>query len=52
MTKRLMRAGITGTFDTVMDMSASMQALAHGTEDHMEALDAFFEKRKPEFKGR
>lgn len=52
MTKRLMRAGINSSFDTVMDMSASMQALAHNTEDHMEALDAFFEKRAPEYKGR
>jgi hypothetical protein len=29
-----------------------MQALAHLTSDHGEAVAAFFEKRKPEFKGR
>ncbi len=51
MTKRLMRTGQTSSFETVMDMSASMQALAHHTEDHEEALDAFFEKRPPQFKG-
>jgi enoyl-CoA hydratase/carnithine racemase len=52
MTKRLMREGIGASFEAIMDMSASMQALAHHTEDHMEALDAFFEKRKGDFKGR
>ena len=38
-------------FDTIMEMSPSMQALAHHTDDHKEALDAFFEKRAPEYKG-
>jgi len=28
-----------------------MQALAHTTADHREALDAFFERRPPQFKG-
>jgi 1,4-dihydroxy-2-naphthoyl-CoA synthase len=32
-------------------MSAAMQALAHMTKDHQEAVAAFFEKRTPEFKG-
>ncbi|MEJ0061423.1 MAG: hypothetical protein WDM79_18505 [Terricaulis sp.] len=31
--------------------SASFQALAHETPDHKEAVDAFFEKRKPRFTG-
>jgi len=52
MTKRLMREGMTNSYDTVMEMSANMQALAHHTEDHMEALDAFFEKRPPSYKGK
>lgn len=52
MTKRLMRTGMTNSFDTVMDMSASYQALAHHTDDHMEALDAFFEKRSPSYNGK
>jgi 2-(1,2-epoxy-1,2-dihydrophenyl)acetyl-CoA isomerase len=30
-------------------MSASMQALAHHTRQHEEALDAFLEKRPPKF---
>lgn len=52
MTKKLLRDGLTQTFDTVMELSASMQALAHHTEDHLEAVNAFFEKRPPVFKGR
>lgn len=52
MTKRLLREGMTTSFDTIMELSASMQALAHHTEDHAEAVGAFLEKRKPVFKGR
>lgn len=52
MTKRLLREGIGSSFDTVMEMSAGMQALAHHTEDHHEAVDAFFEKRAGDFKGK
>ncbi len=52
MTKRLLREGIGSSFDTVMEMSASMQALAHHTEDHHEAVDAFFEKRPGNYQGK
>ena len=51
MTKRMMREGQSVSFDTIMEMSAAMQALAHLTEDHSEAVDAFFDKRTPSFKG-
>lgn len=51
MTKRLMREGQGTTFDTIMEMSASMQAIAHLTADHAEAVSAFFEKRTPQYKG-
>jgi enoyl-CoA hydratase/carnithine racemase len=51
MTKKLMREGQSASFDAIMDMSAAMQALAHMTKDHQEAVAAFFEKRTPEFKG-
>ena len=51
MTKKLMREGQGASFDAIMDMSAAMQALAHMTKDHQEAVAAFFEKRTPEFKG-
>lgn len=52
MTKRLLREGIHSSFDTVMELSASMQALAHHTEDHLEAVSAFIDKRAPNYKGR
>lgn len=52
MTKRLMRDGMSASFDTIMEMSAAMQVILQNTEDHREAVDAFFEKRTPEFKGR
>ena len=52
MTKRLLREGIGSSFDTVMELSAGMQAAAHHTEDHLEAVNAFFEKRPGDFKGK
>jgi len=52
MTKRLLRDGLTQTFESVLEVSAALQALAHHTEDHHEALSAFFEKRAPRFTGR
>lgn len=52
MTKKLLREGQSASFEAIMELSAAMQALAHHTEDHQEALDAFMEKRAPVFKGR
>ncbi len=52
MTKRMMREGMTTSFDTIMEMSAAMQSLAHLSEDHHEAVTAFFEKRQGDFKGK
>lgn len=51
MTKRLLRAGQTAELANILDMSAAMQALAHATADNDEAIDAFLERRAPEFKG-
>lgn len=51
MTKQLLRQGMMTSFDNIMELSASMQALAHHTSDHKEALDAFFEKRPANYKG-
>jgi enoyl-CoA hydratase/carnithine racemase len=49
--KTLLRQGQTASFDTLMEMSAAAQAIAHLTEDHMEGVDAILEKREPAFKG-
>ena len=51
MTKRMMREGQNVSFDIIMEMSAAYQALAHHTEDHAEAVNAFFEKRPGNYKG-
>ena len=52
MTKQLMREALSADLETVMEKSAAFQARAHESEDHAEALAAFFEKREPDFKGR
>lgn len=51
MTKRLLREGQTTDLKNILELSAAMQALAHATKDNDEAINAFVEKRKPEFKG-
>lgn len=47
MTKRLLREGQHARLDTLLEMSAGFQALAHKTKQHAEAVNAFIEKRKP-----
>lgn len=51
MSKRLLREGQTTNLKNILEMSAAMQALAHATKDNEEAINAFLEKRKAEFKG-
>ena len=36
-------------FETLLEMSASMQSLAHHAADHKEAISAMLEKRPPKF---
>ncbi|MBM6577808.1 crotonase/enoyl-CoA hydratase family protein [Microvirga sp. SRT01] len=52
MTKRLMRQAQQASLSAVLEMSAAMQALAHETRDHEEAVLAFGERRPPVFEGR
>jgi len=51
MTKRLMVQARDVRLDTLLELSAAMQSLAHTTADHREAVRAFREKRRPEFRG-
>lgn len=50
--KRLLREGQHARLPDLLELSAAYQALAHETDDHREALAAFFEKRPPVFQGR
>lgn len=52
LTKRLLREGQHMRLDSLLELSAAFQALSHHTEDHLEAVNAFLDKRAPEFKGR
>jgi len=51
-TKRLIREGQQQSIASILDLSASFQALAHHTSDHGEAIAAFFEKRAPKYQGK
>lgn len=50
--KRNLFAAETEPFATVLEMEAVHQARTAMTEDHLEAANAFVEKRRPVFKGR
>ena len=51
MTKRLLREGQRSTLESLLELSAGYQAIAHKTPDHQEAVMAFLQKRKPVFAG-
>lgn len=51
LTKRLLREGMHTRLDTLLELAAAFQALAHQTDDHREAVAAFLEKRAPVFRG-
>ena len=52
MAKRLLRESERADLATVLHLSAGMQSIAHATEDHLEAVNAFLEKRPARFVGR
>ena len=49
MTKRLLREGEHSSLESLLEISAGYQAIAHKTADHREAVTAFIEKRAPRF---
>lgn len=50
LTKRLLREGQHMRLDSSLELSAAFQALAHNTEDHLEAVNALLDKRPAHFK--
>jgi len=52
MTKQLIRESMRTDLMALLNLSASYQSIAHMTDDHAEAISAFFEKRAGIYKGR
>ena len=52
LTKRLLREGQHMRLDSLLELSAAYQALAHHTDDHVEAVNAFLEKRPARYTDR
>ena len=46
MAKRLLRQAQTSRLEETLQLSASLQALAHHTSDHDQAVQSFFDKKK------
>jgi 2-(1,2-epoxy-1,2-dihydrophenyl)acetyl-CoA isomerase len=52
LTKRAMNKSLISDFEAVLEYESYLQEIAGATADHAEAVRAFFEKRKPIFKGK
>jgi enoyl-CoA hydratase/carnithine racemase len=51
LTKRLLKYAQRGTLPDFLDLSACFQGMAHHTDDHVEAINAFLEKRPGVYSG-
>lgn len=51
-TKRLMKKAQRSELKDFLDICAVYQGISHNTSDHVEAVNAFLEKRPPAFKGK
>ncbi|MBC7696203.1 MAG: enoyl-CoA hydratase/isomerase family protein [Burkholderiales bacterium] len=52
LTKRLLNESVFNSHDNQLVREGAIQVLAAGTYDYAEGVNAFLEKRKPEFKGK
>lgn len=52
LTKRMLKLAQRSELQDFLDLCATFQAMAHHTEDHLEAVKAFVEKREPFYKGK
>ena len=52
LTKRLLNASYSNNLEQQLDMEDKCQTIAGNTADFKEGIEAFFEKRKPNFKGK
>ena len=52
LTKRALNKSISSDLETVLEYESYLQEVAGATSDHLEAVRAFLEKRKPVFKGK
>ena len=50
--KRIMRASMDSSLETTMVLTSNAGGILNGSEDAVEARQAFLEKRAPSFKGR
>ncbi len=51
LTKRMMKLAQRSELPDFLDLCACFQSMAHHTSDHLEAVNAFLEKRQAHFKG-
>ncbi|NGX83431.1 enoyl-CoA hydratase-related protein [Aequorivita sp. KMM 9714] len=52
LTKRLLNQSMTNSLEEQLDLESKLQIEAAQSEDYAEGVDAFVNKRKPEFKGK